>query len=308
MCQRPRQTRKGALGWGRSLSANHQRARDEARGGLRDRELGALRDSAPREESTALPKVVRGPHLGTLGAVRWFPGVLHHGLRVCCRSTRCNSDFVRVRNTPACTGAPLFFFSHPSGGGGEPLTKFPALRNFRPRTPHFLRKLVPNQDTQELGLESYSRSGFPRATRSATATEVTEGARPRNRHLARRLSGLAKGVEDRARVQSGARRLSLAARRAFLGLDRSAVSRAADDAPVLLSAQLEAFGPQGGFVYVEGVVDQGVRVGRAGRGGCWLEGEGPSAADRDDKAGQGRGPGRGEEEEEDCGGRGRRRG
>ena len=210
MCQRPRQTRKGALGWGRSLSANHQRARDEARGGLRDRELGALRDSAPREESTALPKVVRGPHLGTLGAVRWFPGVLHHGLRVCCRSTRCNSDFVRVRNTPACTGAPLFFFLSPSGGGGEPLTKFPALRNFRPRTPHFLRKLVPNQDTQELGLESYSRSGFPRATRSGNGhrshgRRATSEPTPRSKALRPRQRSRRSGAREIGRAKTLAR-------------------------------------------------------------------------------------------------------
>ena len=111
LCQRPRQTRKGALGWGRSLSANHQRARDEARGGLRDRELGALRDSAPREESTALPKVVRGPHLGTLGAVRWFPGVLHHGLRVCCRSTRCSTRLRARQKHARLYRCPSFFFS-----------------------------------------------------------------------------------------------------------------------------------------------------------------------------------------------------
>ena len=226
----------------------------------------------------------------------WSSGLLSfHSLQL---------DFVRVRNTPACTGAPLFFS----------LTLRRRRRTSDKISSSGIQKFPPPPQLFPIWFQikthkrNHTAKSVPRATRSDNGHRSHGGARPRNRHLARRLSGLAKGVEDRARVKSGARRLSLAARRAFLGLDRSAVSRAADDAPVCLSAQLEAFGPQGGFVYVEGVVDQGVRVGRAGRGGCWLEGEGPSAAVRDDKAGQGRGPGRGEEEEEDCGGRGRRRG
>ena len=209
MCQRPRQTRKGALGWGRSLSANHQRARDEARGGLRDRELGALRDSAPREESTALPKVVRGPHLGTLGAVRWFPGVLHHGLRVCCRSTRCSTRLRARQKHARLYRCPSFFFSHPPAAAAN-LTKFPALRNFRPRTPHFLRKLVPNQDTQELGLESYSRSGFPRATRSGNGhrshgRRATSEPTPRSKALRPRQRSRRSGAREIGRAKTLAR-------------------------------------------------------------------------------------------------------
>ena len=210
-CQRPRQTRKGALGWGRSLSANHQRARDEARGGLRDRELGALRDSAPREESTALPKVVRGPHLGTLGAVRWFPGVLHHGLRVCCRSTRCNSDFVRVRNTPACTGAPLFFFSLTLRRRRRTSDKISSSQKFPPPHPALSPKIgSKSRHTQELGLESYSRSGFPRATRSGNGhrshgRRATSEPTPRSKALRPRQRSRRSGAREIGRAKTLAR-------------------------------------------------------------------------------------------------------
>ena len=107
---------------------------------------------------------------------------------------------------------PLFFFLSPSGGGGEPLTKFPALefRNFRPRTPHFSRKLVPNQDTQELGLESYSRSGFPRATRSGNGhrshgRRATSEPTPRSKALRPRQRSRRSGAREIGRAKTLAR-------------------------------------------------------------------------------------------------------
>ena len=209
-CQRPRQTRKGALGWGRSLSANHQRARDEARGGLRDRELGALRDSAPREESTALPKVVRGPHLGTLGAVRWFPGVLHHGLRVCCRSTRCNSTSCASETRPLVP-VPLFFFSLTLRRRRRTSDKISSSQKFPPPHPALSPKIgSKSRHTQELGLESYSRSGFPRATRSGNGhrshgRRATSEPTPRSKALRPRQRSRRSGAREIGRAKTLAR-------------------------------------------------------------------------------------------------------
>ena len=205
LCQRPRQTRKGALGWGRSLSANHQRARDEARGGLRDRELGALRDSAPREESTALPKVVRGPHLGTLGAVRWFPGVLHHGLRVCCRSTRCNSDFVRVRNTPACTGAPLFFFLSPFRRRRRTSDKISSSQKFPPPHPALSPKIGSKSRHTRIG------AGILQQERLSTCHQERNGHRSHGRRATSEPTPRSKALRPRQRSRrSGARAIGRA--------------------------------------------------------------------------------------------------
>lgn len=211
MCQRPRQTRKGALGWGRSLSANHQRARDEARGGLRDRELGALRDSAPREESTALPKVVRGPHLGTLGAVRWFPGVLHHGLRVCCRSTRCSTRLRARQKHARLYRCPSFFFSLTLRRRRRTSDKISSSQKFPPPHPALSPKIgSKSRHTQELGLESYSRSGFPRATRSGNGhrshgRRATSEPTPRSKALRPRQRSRRSGAREIGRAKTLAR-------------------------------------------------------------------------------------------------------
>ena len=207
LCQRPRQTRKGALGWGRSLSANHQRARDEARGGLRDRELGALRDSAPREESTALPKVVRGPHLGTLGAVRWFPGVLHHGLRVCCRSTRCSTRLRARQKHARLYRCPSFFFLSPSGGGGEPLTKISSSRIQKFPHPHpaLFPKIGSKSRHTRIG------AGILQQERLSTCHQERNGHRSHGRRATSEPTPRSKALRPRQRSRrSGARAIGRA--------------------------------------------------------------------------------------------------
>ena len=122
-------------------------------------------------------------------------------------------DFVRVRNTPACTGAPLFFFLSPSGGGGEPLTKISSSRIQKFPHPHpalFPKIGSKSRHTQELGLESYSRSGFPRATRSGNGhrshgRRATSEPTPRSKALRPRQRSRRSGAREIGRAKTLAR-------------------------------------------------------------------------------------------------------
>ena len=131
----------------------------------------------------------------------WSSGLLSfHSLQLRLRARQKHARLYRC---------PSFFFSHPPAAAAN-LTKFPALRNFRPRTPHFLRKLVPNQDTQELGLESYSRSGFPRATRSGNGhrshgRRATSEPTPRSKALRPRQRSRRSGARAIGRAKTLAR-------------------------------------------------------------------------------------------------------
>ena len=98
----------------------------------------------------------------------WSSGLLSfHSLQLRLRARQKHARLYRC---------PSFFFSSPSGGGGEHLTKISRiLRNFRPRT---FSKLGSKSRHKNWGWNLRAGAAFHVPPGAATATEVTEGARP----------------------------------------------------------------------------------------------------------------------------------
>ena len=121
-------------------------------------------------------------------------------------------DFVRVRNTPACTGAPLFFSltlrrrrRTSDKISSSRIQKFP-----HPHPALFPKIGSKSRHTQELGLESYSRSGFPRATRSGNGhrshgRRATSEPTPRSKALRPRQRSRRSGARAIGRAKTLAR-------------------------------------------------------------------------------------------------------
>lgn len=135
----------------------------------------------------------------------WSSGLLSfHSLL---DSTSCASE------TRPLVPVPLFFFLSPSGGGGEPLTKISSSRIQKFPHPHpalFPKIGSKSRHTQELGLESYSRSGFPRATRSGNGhrshgRRATSEPTPRSKALRPRQRSRRSGAREIGRAKTLAR-------------------------------------------------------------------------------------------------------